>query len=245
MRLVVEPGLPTSEWLARFVPFSSVHAASALGVIGSVLAACAIGRALRSSGRMRDEETLVVAWAGFVVAVNLFRWIFYRLPGRFEWSTSLPVHPCDVACAVAPLVFLTGWRWPRAMLFFWGIPFALLALVFPVTLRQGPAGGDYYLYWIGHLAIAGTGAYDFVVRGFRPRGSDLRFVASVGVAYFVAIAVLNAVLDANYAYIGDHVLAGTPIEWFGPWPARPILLWATTLGAWILLWRLARKRAPS
>lgn len=242
---MVESGSGTSEWLAPFVPFSLVHAASALGVIGLVLAACAIGRTLRSTGRERDEETLGVAWAGFVVAVNLFRWIFYRLPGRFAWSTSLPVHPCDVACAVAPLVFLTGWRWPRALLFFWGMPFALLALAFPVTLRQGPAGGDYYLYWIGHLAIVGSAAYDLVVRRFRPRASDLVFVARASVAYFVAIAILNAVLDANYAYLGDHVLSGTPIEWFGPWPARPLLLWATCVAAWILLWRVARERDSS
>ena len=229
-------------WALRFQPLSWVHAASVAWTVVPIIAACVLGRRALYEGRADREQRLAHAWAGFAIGVNVWAIVFWHLPGQFDPRVSLPIQPCDIAALVAPVAFLSRWRWPRSVLFFWGIGLSAIGVLFPATLQEGPARVNYYVYWLVHLVIVGSASYMVAVHRYRPDKSDLRTAMGVTAVYFLAMAVVNDLLDANYAFIGrtGYGALGN-IDSVAPWPDRAVLLVAFVFVMFIGLWYLARR----
>lgn len=226
--------LPT--WAREFHSFSWMHALSLLWTIGAMVVSCLLGRSLLQRGRPDLEERLAGAWGGFVIAINLWSLIYWNLPAQFNLRESLPLQLCDLAALTTPLVLLSNWRWPRVLLFFWGIGLSTQAFATP-TLLEGPAHMKYWLFWLVHLTIVGTAVYDLAVRRFRPRLRDLLLATTITVGLALLIAMLNSALGSNYFYIGNtRPERPTIIDKLGPWPERVFILAAIVIGLFTLLW---------
>lgn len=240
------------EWATQFRPFSWMHALSLAWTLALIVGSCWLGRRWLRRGDLTSERTLAGAWGGFVIGVNVWSLVYWFLPANFSVRTSLPLQLCDLACLLTPLAFLTSWRWPRVMVYFWGMGLSTQAFITP-TLRDGPGDMLYWLFWLVHLSIVGSCVYDIVVRRFRPTLRDLGLGVAVSVSYLLCVIAINAILDANYGYVGRSSPKNpTLIDHLGPWPWRvPIIAgigiaWLCVLWAvWQLPWlRAAPGESP-
>ncbi|MEX2218412.1 MAG: TIGR02206 family membrane protein [Phycisphaerales bacterium] len=221
-------------WLEDFAPFSPPHAAAVAVCAGMMVAACRLGRRFgRGSAR---ERRLRIAWGVAIVAMALARAGWYFLPSRFDITSSLPLHICDLGLAVAALAMLTGWRPWQTLLYFWGIGLSTQAFITP-TLNFGVGFAEFYLFWIGHTMVVGSAVYDLVVGGYRPRAADLALAMAATLVYVALMLPLNLWLDANYGFVGP----GTPsnptlVDAFGPWPWRVGVIVALGALGFVMLW---------
>ncbi len=225
-------------WVAEFHPFTWMHGLTLVWTVGAIVASCVMGRRWVAQGGAGDvkELKLAVGWAGFTIGVNLWSIVYWLLPLNFTLKESLPIQLCDIACLIAPLVLLTEWRTPRALMFFWGIGLSTQAFVTP-TLLEGPGDMKFYLFWLVHLCIVGTAIYDVAVRRYRPTVRDLLVAIAASIMYLLAMIAVNHFLDSNYGFVGDQLRARpTPVDRLGPWPQRVFTMTAIAIGGFCVMW---------
>jgi hypothetical integral membrane protein (TIGR02206 family) len=230
--------MPLSPGHSTFEPFSLLHALSLVWTLGLIAGSCWLGRRWLKRGDITSERTLAGAWGGFVIGVNVWSLVYWFLPANFSLKNGMPLQLCDLACLLTPLAFLTSWRWPRVMVYFWGLGLSSQAFITP-TLRDGPGDMMYWLFWLVHLAIVGSCVYDMIVRAFRPTLRDLLFAVAVSLVYLTLVITINTALDANYGYVGKSSPENsTLIDHLGPWPLRIVFM--ASLGiAWLcVLWAI-------
>lgn len=234
---------PLPMWATEFHSFSAAHGLCLVPLAASVFVSCALGRRWLSQGGegLVRERKLAAAWAGFVIAINLWSIVYWSIPANFVAAESLPLQLCDVACLIAPLVFLTDWRTPRALMYFWGIGLSAQAFITP-TLEQGPADTRFYLFWLVHLGIVGSAIYDLVVRGFRPTLRDLGIAIASVILYALAMVPINHFIPgANYGFIGNRLRdRPTVVDKLGPWPERIFIMAAIVIAGFTIMWAVAR-----
>lgn len=227
-----------SGWLDEFRAFSPFHAVVACACVGVIVAWCSIGRWLarldaRDGGRREAAFGCAVGWA--IVAWQAFATVWRLLPAQWDINESLPMHLCRwngwivAVCLIAGR--RAGWRWSRALTFFWGLGLSVQGIVTPMW-TEGAAAVAFWLYWVGHVQIVGAAVYDLSVRGYEPRRWDLRFAMATGVGYVVLTALLNRWLGTNYSYLGswDYGRASI-VDRLGDYPGR---LFVMTFGALVL-----------
>src|SRR5262245_4400453 len=171
---------------------------------------------LTAPGGAKLDRTLgwvfLLAW----IAMN----VWWLLPAQFNPRESWPLHLCDVSALIAPLVLLSNLRWPRALLYFWGIGLNTQGFITPL-LKDGPAHVEFWLFWLNHWIVVGTAVYDLAARAFRPTWRDY-FVAVAGSAvYLAAVLPIDIIFGWNYGYLGNsRPDRSTIIDVLGPWPWR-------------------------
>lgn len=225
-------------WATQFTPFGLMHALTLAWTLGALCVSIMLGRRWLREGRVAAERALAGAWGGFVVGVNLWSLVYWLEPARYDVRTSLPLQLCDLACLLAPLVFLAGWRWARTMVYFWGLTLSTQAFVTPI-LTTGPSDMAYWVFWLVHLSIVGSAAYDMTVRGYRPGVRDLGVAIGASLVYLGIVLSVNAWLDANYGYVGRSV-PGNPtiVDRLGAWPLRVVWLVCIGILGMIVLWAI-------
>lgn len=228
-----------------FVPYGWLHALTLVVCALLIAAPTLLGRRLTPDAELSLRRALaalaVAYWLTYAIA-----WNWHGLDLR----TGLPLQVCDISGLVAPFALLTGWRWLRATLYFWTSALTLQAFIQP-TLKAGPAGPAapvFWAFWAAHSLIAACAVYDVVVRGFRPRWSDLGRVLLVSAAYLALVVPVDVQLGANYGFVGNPADAGEVppfINALGPWPQRAIILVALTVVGFVIVltpwlgWRAA------
>jgi hypothetical integral membrane protein (TIGR02206 family) len=231
-----------NNWLTTFHPYTTYHAVCVAGCIAVMTGVALLG--LHSRGTPRAQRMrLGVAWVGLVywVASN----IWWNRPGNFQLDKSLPIQICDLAGLIGPLALLTGRRWLRALLYFWGFVLSIQGFIQPV-LTVGAAHTEFWLFWANHTGIVGTALYDTVALGFRPRFRDY-LISCTALLLFVAIVLpFDIIYHIDYGYIGeDHPTTPPFLRRLGAWPWRLIpfalIVYAATALIW-LPWTLVKRR---
>jgi hypothetical integral membrane protein (TIGR02206 family) len=235
---------PSAAWDV-FVPYGGLHLA-ALGACALAVAGIAMaGRALRRTQRDAQEALLRRTFGVFGIAY----WLTYNT----WWNrhgldlTGLPLHICDLSGLVAPLALITGWRWLRALLYFWTFTLTIQAFIQP-ALTLGPASAVFWWFWGAHTIILAAAVYDLAVLGFRPGWPDFARACVASALYLAVIIPLDLWLGANYGYVGNPP-PGVPIppfvEALGPWPLRALAIAALTVAGYGLLmlpWQRTKAR---
>jgi len=148
-------------------------------------------------------------------------------PDRYRPDTSWPLHLCDIAALFAPYAMLTKHRWPRTLLFFWGLGLSSQGFLTP-TVEEGFAHPIYWFFFLQHLGVVAGGLYLAIVNGYRPTWKDALLAALVTNALGLAMTAVNVTFDVNYMYTGSALPERpTLIDALGPWPLR--LLWLALL----------------
>ncbi len=173
----------TTPWWSEFHSFTIDHALALAWTLPLIIISCWLGRrwlnhpsassptsairhptsdiALSHSNGLptldgpAKERQLCSAWAGFIICSNLWALVYWLQPAHYDITKSLPLHMCDIAGLLAPLLFLTHWRPIRSMMYFWGIGLSTQAFITP-TLLEGIGEQRYWLFWLNHLAIVGS-----------------------------------------------------------------------------------------
>lgn len=220
-------------WAADFKSLSAFHAVSLAIFCGSIGVSLLLGRKWRGSPA---ERRLRLGWGIFIVLFQILTIVHWFLPANFEIQTSLPLHVCDLVVWAAALSMLTPSRVGRVLTYFFGVGLSTQGFLTP-TLQVGYADLEYWLFWIGHTQIIGTGIYLIVVDGYRPSIRDLRLAIFVGLAYVAVMATFDALTGLNYGYVGP-VTPDVPtlIDRLGPWPGRVFLLVGIVITLFVLMW---------
>jgi hypothetical integral membrane protein (TIGR02206 family) len=217
--------------LAAFQPFGTLHAGVVLASLGVIIFLCAQGA--RAAPHPERSPTHKI-WTIFTLFVQVFNIAFYATPPRLELATSLPLHVCDLAGLFACLSLVTRARFWRMILFFWGLGLSTQAFITPV-ITDGPQSVRFWLFFVSHLTIVGTAAYDLASDRFRPKWKDVLIAIAFTTAYGILIVPFNLALDANYGYAGNtRPDQPTLIDKLGAWPQRLGLMWLI-VSSWLLV----------
>jgi hypothetical integral membrane protein (TIGR02206 family) len=229
--------------LQTFSAWSASHwAAIAAAIIASAALALARRRQRRAPLTARRLDR---AFAAFAAVTWLVTQVLQASLDEFPAGTALPLHVSDLTALVVPLALWTGWRWTRAVLYYWGLALASLAFLLP-DLRHGPARLGYWLFWLPHVVIITAVVYDLVGRGFRPGWRDFYRAACASLLYAALVTPFNAVTGYSYGYLGPE-RQGEPsvLSGFGPWPWRVAPIVASGLAGMAVLtvpWELSERR---
>ncbi len=216
--------------MEEFHRYTFLHAITVASCIAVIAALVWLGRAWQQRAPKR-ERRLRVLWVIALILQAASTQIWENLPQRIDVTFSLPLHICDLSIWLAPLALLLRWRWPKTLLYFWGIGLSIWALFMPI-LQAGPANLRFWLFWAGHTFIVGSALYTTFVLGYRPSMRDVAIAALATVGYALAIVPLNLMLGADYGLMGPRSAAAE----LGPWPWRVPFLLILELMLFVILW---------
>lgn len=222
------------------MPHGSFQTGSLTHLVTAVACLIIIGAAIVQGRRLLPtptrERRFRDAWAWGTLAFQLAAVGWWLSPDRRDWSVSLPLQLCDLAGFVAPVALLTGRRWARILLYFWGLGLSTQAFVTP-TLGVGPAEAHFWVFWMAHVAIVGSAFYEVIVLGFRPTFNDLGRALIISWSYILLIAVFDWFTGFNYAFVGPgEAQPGTLVSLLGPWPWRVGVMMALGTCVFAVLW---------
>lgn len=223
---------PTPEPLA-FTPFGWHHLIVLLvcGAVAGVVIAIA-RRARASGGELRIRR----AWAWTTFSVAMLVVVYWMWPSRFDPAESWPLQLCDIAALLTPFFMLSNRRWPRTLMFFWGIGLSSQGFITPV-LDLGPGDPFYWLFWMQHLGVVGGGIYVAAVTRYRPGWRDLALAWAVTVALGLTMVPFDQAFHVNYMYVANTLPeAPTVLDALGPWPMRLVWLAGLIAVAFGLTW---------
>ena len=217
-------GLAT-DWLYEFDAFSLHHLVLTVVCVWVTWIVIRYARTVRGT---RDEFRVRVAWALMTLLGEIGSTIVWTLPARYSREASWPIHLCDYAAWLAPFALLLPVRWPKTLLFFWGIGLSTQGFLTP-TVSQGVLSAEYWVFWIQHLGVVGGGFYLAAVNGYRPALRDLGLTIAVTFALVCFMVWFNIQADTNYMYLGSSLPdKPTILDALGDYPGR--LVWIVLLG---------------
>jgi len=229
-------------WLTEFHSFTWQHALVAGGLAAVMGAVITCGRAWRGTPR---ERTLRHVLVGIIAVTVIAGDAYYLSPGQYDPAMSLPLQLCDLALVMAALALGPGWRWARALLYFWGLLLSSQGFFTP-TLTHGFGHPRFWFFWSMHAMIVGGALYDLIVLRFRPTGRDLLFAMTAILVYTGLMIWINVRMGWNYGFVGPSS-PGTPtiVDALGPWPLRLVwmaaMVFAVQAAAWAV-WKLGRSK---
>lgn len=203
-------------------------------------------------GRRGDEQARRMAQTLGVLGIGIWvmSGVFYSIPPQLKPNESLPIQACDLLALIAPLCMFRPTRLLRAVTYFGAFGLTLQAFITPV-IDTGPDTFKFYVFWLLHISIVFCALFDVVVRGFRPTARDLGIAIGSWAVYGVAMVILNYPTGWYYGYLGPTIppnAEDTILQHLGPWPIRPLSIFALAGTLFTLLWlpwAIARKLMPS
>jgi hypothetical integral membrane protein (TIGR02206 family) len=231
--------------LRTFHALSTAHALVVIVFI--IVAALVLGAGLQRRGTPRQRPfERVLGITGLIIWILANGYGF--LPGVFRWDASLPVHVCDIAALLGPLVMLCQMPppWMRSLLYFAGIGLCTQAFITP-TLHEGPADPQFWCFWSGHYCILIPALYELLVRRWRPTWRHWGIAIGLSLGYLAVMFPLDAMFHWNYGFLGQARQPGTMIEVLGSWPRRvPIIVGLVVLAYTLMMlpWMSLPRNAP-
>ncbi|MCB1093520.1 MAG: TIGR02206 family membrane protein [Verrucomicrobiae bacterium] len=199
------------------------------------------GKAAKRNGDLAVLRRLK-HFAGYgCLVVWVVNTVFWCLPSRFAWSSSLPLQFCNLANLIGAAAVLGGGRFWKTILYFWMPVLCIWAFLTPV-LHGGYATFEFWIFWIYHLFIPLALTEVLVVQDYRPTFADLKKAWMFTVGYMALLAVPDYLFEWNYGFVGPSKPdSPTLIDVLGPYPWR--LFWMIAIGTvlYLLVWLPGRR----
>ncbi len=227
--------------METFVPGSTLHLVC--------LAVCLAATVVTALVAHRVKDQPVAATVRLLIAIGcVVSWIFSNgyglLPGRFNWSESLPLQFCNLANLLGAHALATRSRTTQALMYYWTFALCVWAFLTP-SLYVGPATLWFWLFWIYHLFIPIATSWILVADGFLPHWGDWRKSVLLTLGFMGLLAVIDAFTGWNYGFVGPAAPSQkTPIEVLGPYPLRLLSMAAVGSTLFALLTLPGRFRKP-
>jgi len=234
-----------NSWAQHFTLYGGTHLCVVSAFAALVVLVLAQGRCDGTSDESPRRNRIDKAIGWIVLAIACCVEIFTLWPTRFDYRTSLPLHPCNLAVFIAFGALLLRWPLLRAITHFWGLGLCTFAFIFP-DLSVGPAHFQFWTFWAGHWAIVGSAIYDMSARGYRPSWRDWILVVRFSAIYLATIFSIDIIFHLNYAYIGQpYSWQHSPVEAIGPWPWRVPIMFLAAMSIMLLMvlpWDIGLRR---
>lgn len=196
--------------------------------------------------RQQKTTAQILGVAG--IGIWVMSGVYYSIPPQLKPEESLPIQACDLLALITAITMLRPTRLLRAVTYFGAFGLTLQAFITPV-IDTGPDTFKFYVFWLLHASIVFCALFDLIVRGFRPNAKDLGLAVGFWAVYGAIMIILNWSTGWYYGYLGPTIpknAEGTILKYLGPWPVRPVSIFALagflfTL-LWLPWWGFARRR---
>ncbi len=196
-----------------FVLFSAEHWAG-LGV--SLGLGVALVLAVRAAGSRRLD--VAARWALAAACVVSEAYLALRVHQAGKGIVHLlPLHLCDVAVVLAPIVLLTGNRLSYELLYFWGLGGAMQALLTPNVTVGFPSMWCLCCFGL-HALIITSALYATIVMRRRPTAWSLARAWLIANLYAALLIPVNRLMGTNYMYVLEKPRTPSLLDVMGPWP---------------------------
>lgn len=156
------------------------------------------------------------------------------LAPELRWQEILPLHMCSIMSFIAGAALLFECPFLRALTYFIGTPVCVQALITPALAYSFPHP-VFFEFLASHVLIVTAALYLPIVLGWRPRKKDFLRAFLFGVAYILAMLVVNPMLDTNYGFVTRAPEGGSILDLLGPWPWYLLSLLPIGLaGLWLI-----------
>ena len=196
-----------------FVPFGGQHW---LGLALSLGLGAALVWAVRRAGSRRLDRATRWALAAAAAGGELFLLVWWLAHGA-PLARLLPLHMCDIAVVLAPVVLLTGHRLCYELLYFWGLSAAPVALLTPNVTVGFPAVHCVCFFALHGLIVA-SALYATVVMRLRPTLRSLLRAWLLANVFAALLIPLNGALGTNYMFVSHKPDTPSLLDVMGPWP---------------------------
>jgi hypothetical integral membrane protein (TIGR02206 family) len=179
---------------------------------------------------------------GFGLALNEFRWWYFRYSHEGLRISNLPLQLCDVSlwATVAACLLLRPILVEFA--YFAGIAGAGMALITPDLWSPWPSyPAIYFFVTHGGIVIANIVLIYGRIASLRQGAVWRAFAILVGFA--AAIGLFNALFKTNYMYLCSKPKSATLLDALGPWPLYLLGAFGLALLLYAILWLPVRKSA--
>ena len=191
-----------------FQAFGLTHILWLLAGLVFCVAACIFYRKLSVNRRKIALKALGV----FIVLQEIVRDLVLILLGEFSWE-HLPLHLCGINILLIAFDTIKQTKTVRSFLYYFAIPGALLALIFP-NWTEMPVWNFFHIHsFTIHILLV---LYPMLLVTTNQVSTDLKS-ALKGVALLVAMAIpvygLNLLWDTNFMFLMEPD-SGNPLEFF-------------------------------
>ncbi|NQT87303.1 TIGR02206 family membrane protein [bacterium] len=196
---------------APFVMFGRQHTLA-------VAASLACGALLVWAGRRSERVARVAPWGLALACLGCEAYLGLHWQQRgYGWRDLLPLHLCDTTLLLAPIVLVTRNRVCYELLYFLGIPGAVVALATP-ALHHGYPSAVCLCFFGAHALILTSAVYATRVMRLRPTPGSILRAWGIGTIFAALVAALNPLLGTNYMFLHHKPTTPSLLDALGPWP---------------------------
>ncbi len=199
--------------LRPFIPFGGEHW---LGLALSLGLGAALVWTVRRSGSRRLDMAARWMLAATCAGGEIFLLVWWWLHGA-RLASLLPLHICDAAVVLAPVVLLTGQWLCYELLYFWGFGAAVLALLMP-NVSWGFPALHCVCFFALHGLIVASALYATAVMRLRPTPRSLLRAWLIANAYGLLLIPANLAMGTNYMFLIRKPATPSLLDVMGPWP---------------------------
>lgn len=200
-------------------------------------------RNLSVKNQYRFIHFMAIGISLLVIAFHLHKVI----SGNYNVQKDLPLYLCSLLAILIPVFTYYRKFWMYEILFFWIIAGTLQAVITP-DIASGFPTFDYVRYWVVHLGLLMVISYATLVFKMMPNFKSVFKSFFALQLYFLAIVVVNDLLNANYFYLNEKPQSASLLDYLGDWPIYIIIVQAVLIPYFLLiylpfyLYGLKRKR---
>jgi hypothetical integral membrane protein (TIGR02206 family) len=195
-----------------FVPFGRAH-------VGALATVAFLGLVLVRLVRARPGLARPVRFglAAAITALAAFELSVGAREGWLSWRSFLPLELCDAAMVLAVATLLVPRRSTAEVVYFWACSGSVLAMLTPELPWSFPRWEFVVFFGLHGLVLVAALVLVFGL-GLRPRPGAPWRAFGITVAWAGFVALVDAVLGANFMYLCHKPMVPTLLDWMGPWP---------------------------
>ena len=218
--------------LLSHVQFGSLEHLLPIGL--AILLCFALVFVMKNKSELLKNQ--VFKMLGFFVSAFIAVFHLYKISqGDYSLQTDLPLFLCSF---MALFIFVfTSTKSFRVfeILLFWIILGTSQGVITP-DIEIGFPTFDYFRYWVVHLGVLIIIVYAIAVFKMKPTLKSAVKSFVVLQVYFVALMLINTILNANYGYLNYKPKAGSVLDYFGDWPTYVIIGQLILIPAFLIIY---------
>lgn len=140
----------------------------------------------------------VLGWMALFTQIAYTIWICKN--GVFSLKDSLPLNICSVSLILVFLSVIVRKKVVINLLYFWGLPGTVYALLFPNLIFDFPHF-RFFEFFIAHAIILWMVLYYLIIEKLDIGNREMLIAYIVTITYLLGVMFLNELLRSNYLYL--------------------------------------------
>lgn len=155
---------------------------------------------------------LFIGWFALFVQASYMLWIYSN--GIFSLKDNLPLSICSISLILVFLSILIRKKTIITLLYFWGLPGTIYALLFP-NLLFGFPHFRFFEFFIAHTLILTAVLFYLFIEKTEINYKEMIIAYIATITYLLFVMLINKILHANYLYLRRKPCFSSFFDLFG------------------------------